>query len=54
VFFGASPSSVTHVGIVISSAEMINAPHRGAVVRVEPIWRSNYLGATRPVAAGAR
>jgi cell wall-associated NlpC family hydrolase len=50
VFFGASPSAVTHVGIAISSTEMINAPHRGAVVRVESIWRSNYLGATRPAA----
>jgi cell wall-associated NlpC family hydrolase len=54
VFFGASPSSVTHVGIAISSSEMINAPHRGAVVRIESIWRSNYLGATRPAAGGPR
>jgi cell wall-associated NlpC family hydrolase len=51
VFYGTSPSSVTHVGIAISSTEMINAPRRGAVVRVEPIERSTYLGATRPAAA---
>jgi cell wall-associated NlpC family hydrolase len=48
VFFGASPSVVTHVGIAISATEMINAPHHGAVVRIERIWRSNFLGATRP------
>jgi cell wall-associated NlpC family hydrolase len=29
VFFGSSPSSVTHVGIAITSSEMVNAPHRG-------------------------
>jgi cell wall-associated NlpC family hydrolase len=50
VFYGSSPSSVTHVGIAISSTQMINAPHRGAVVRIEPIERSTYLGATRPAA----
>jgi cell wall-associated NlpC family hydrolase len=50
VFFGTSPDSVTHVGIAISSTEMINAPHRGALVRVDPIRRPNYLGATRPAA----
>jgi cell wall-associated NlpC family hydrolase len=52
VFFGSDPSRVTHVGIVISATEMINAPHRGAVVRIERIWRMNFLGATRP--AGSR
>jgi cell wall-associated NlpC family hydrolase len=49
VFFGAGPNAVTHVGIAISATEMINAPHKGAVVRIERIWRSNFLGATRPV-----
>jgi cell wall-associated NlpC family hydrolase len=48
VFYGDSPASVTHVGIAISSTEMINAPHRGAVVRIDPIRRPKYLGATRP------
>lgn len=48
VFFGTSPNAVTHVGIAISATEMINAPHQGAVVRSERIWRSNLLGATRP------
>ncbi len=48
VFFGAGPSSVTHVGIAISAEDMIDAPHQGAVVRIERIWRSNFVGATRP------
>jgi cell wall-associated NlpC family hydrolase len=47
VFFGTGPNAVTHVGIAVSSSHMINAPHRGAVVRIEPIWRSNLVGVTR-------
>ncbi len=58
VFFGASPADVSHVGIVLNpSGEMIDAPHTGADVRVEPFpttigvaWGAGdvYLGATRP------
>ena len=48
VFFGGSPGAVDHVGIVVGAAEMVDAPHTGAFVRVEPIWSNGYLGATRP------
>jgi cell wall-associated NlpC family hydrolase len=48
VFFGTGPDAVTHVGIAISSEDMIDAPHQGAVVRIERIWRSSLVGATRP------
>jgi len=48
VFFGASPTHVTHVGIVIGPGQMITAPHTGALVRIEPYTRSAPLGATRP------
>jgi cell wall-associated NlpC family hydrolase len=60
VFFGASTSSVTHVGIYAGArdgqAVMVDAPHAGADVRVEPFpatpgapWGADiYLGATRP------
>lgn len=61
VFFGQSPGDVTHVGIVVRSGEMVDAPHPGTVVRTEPFpsavgarWgEDRYLGATRPVAQGA-
>ncbi|MCK2239775.1 MULTISPECIES: C40 family peptidase [unclassified Crossiella] len=53
VFFGSGPSAVTHVGIALSADSMVNAPHRGAVVRIERIWRSTFLGVTRPAALGA-
>ncbi len=47
VFFG-SPTRVTHVGIVAADNQMIDAPHTGAVVRVESYHWDDYLGATRP------
>jgi cell wall-associated NlpC family hydrolase len=50
VFFGSGPRAVTHVGIAVSAEEMVDAPDRGLVVRVERIWRSNFVGATRPAA----
>jgi cell wall-associated NlpC family hydrolase len=48
VFFGASPAAVEHVGIVVSAGEMVDAPHSGAVVRIEPYAWPDYVGATRP------
>jgi cell wall-associated NlpC family hydrolase len=47
VFFGTSPSAVTHVGIAISPTTMIDAPDVGEVVRLDPIGRG-MIGATRP------
>jgi cell wall-associated NlpC family hydrolase len=64
VFFGQSASDVTHVGMVVSvsgggQAEMVDAPHTGAFVRVESFpttvgdsWGEDKLiGATQPWAA---
>jgi cell wall-associated NlpC family hydrolase len=57
VFFGSSATDVTHVGLVVDPAgEMVDAPHTGAVVRLEPFtpvvgagWGGDVLvGATRP------
>lgn len=58
VFFGLNDNDVTHVGIVVHSGEMVDAPHTGADVRTEPFpitigaaWgEDRYLGATRPAA----
>ncbi|AHH98536.1 C40 family peptidase [Kutzneria albida] len=47
VFFGASDTSITHVGIAISATEMIDAPDVGQVVRVDRIGPSR-VGVTRP------
>jgi len=49
VFFGASTSAITHVGIVVSPGQMVDAPHTGAVVRIEAYGWPDLLAATRPV-----
>jgi cell wall-associated NlpC family hydrolase len=50
VFFGSDTAHVEHVGIIVNEAEMIDAPHTGALVRIEPYLWPDYLGATRPAA----
>jgi cell wall-associated NlpC family hydrolase len=48
VFFGSDPHHVTHVGIVVGTGEMVDAPHSGATVRRESFNWPDYLGASRP------
>jgi cell wall-associated NlpC family hydrolase len=48
VFFGASTGAITHVGIVVSTGEMVDAPHTGADVRIEPYSWPDLIAATRP------
>jgi len=50
VFFGAGPGAVDHVGIYVGGGRMVDAPHAGAQVRVEPVagFTPPYVGATRP------
>jgi cell wall-associated NlpC family hydrolase len=48
VFFGPSVDAVEHVGLYIGAGDMIDAPHTGAVVRVEPANWPDLVGLTRP------
>ena len=48
VFFGSDPSGVGHVGLYVGAGEMIDAPHTGAVVRVDDADWPDLVGATRP------
>lgn len=48
VFFGGGPRSITHVGMAVSSTQMINAPQSGEVIKFAPIHRRDFIGATRP------
>jgi len=60
VFFGSGPEGVSHVGLYLGvqggRTFMVDAPHTGADVRVEPFpatpgaqWGSDiFVGATRP------
>jgi cell wall-associated NlpC family hydrolase len=53
VFFAhstADPSTIHHVGVYIGAGNMIDAPHRGAVVRITPFLRPDFIGAVRPTA----
>ena len=49
VFFGSSTTSIEHVGIYIGDGKMIDAPHTGAVVRVD----DGFVNWTNPPYAGA-
>ena len=42
VFFGSSPSSISHVGIYVGDDTFIHSPHTGEVVKYEPLTGS-YL-----------
>ncbi|GAC1322514.1 MAG: NlpC/P60 family protein [Mycobacteriales bacterium] len=54
IFFGAGPRQVSHVGISLGQGRMVDAPHTGALVRVEPVRGfGHYLGATRPATPAA-
>ncbi len=46
----SNPATIHHVGIYIGAGNMINAPHAGAVIRVQPAFRGDYIGAVRPTA----
>ncbi|QHC25880.1 C40 family peptidase [Streptomyces sp. GS7] len=41
-------SGISHVGIYVGDGKMIHAPHPGAPVRIAPIDRLPFAGATRP------
>ncbi len=48
LFFGDSPDAVTHVGIALGDGRMLDAPHAGAMVRVESAAWGDPVGASRP------
>ncbi len=48
VFYGSGPSGVDHVGLYVGDGEMIDAPHTGAVVRVEDAGWTSFVGASQP------
>jgi hypothetical protein len=42
--------AIHHVGMYIGDGKMVHAPTTGDVVRIAPIWYSEYFGAARVVA----
>jgi NlpC/P60 family len=52
VFFATAawdPGAVHHVGMYVGHGQMVDAPHPGAYVRVEPVTAAGYVGAVRIV-----
>lgn len=50
VFFGTSPAAVSHVGIYAGDGLMVDAPHPGTDVRIEPLagFAPPFVAATDP------
>jgi cell wall-associated NlpC family hydrolase len=42
------PTTIHHVGIYAGNAQMIDAPETGAVVRYDPAFNDQFIGAIRP------
>lgn len=42
-----NPATIHHVAIYAGGGLMVAAPHTGAVVQVQPVYASGYVGATR-------
>ena len=52
VFFGSSPSSISHVGIYVGDDTFIHSPHTGEVVKYEPLtgsYPSRFQGGGRVI-----
>jgi cell wall-associated NlpC family hydrolase len=48
LFFEPGPDGPGHVGIYLGNGLMLDAPHTGADVRIEPYTWSSYVGAALP------
>jgi cell wall-associated NlpC family hydrolase len=44
----ADPNTIHHVGMYIGNGEMVDAPYTGAFVRIDSIYWTGLIGATRP------
>ena len=57
VFFAyrlSDPSTIHHVALYVGGGQMVEAPRRGATVRVAPLRTSDLIGATRPALLGGQ
>ncbi|MHB2023226.1 MAG: C40 family peptidase [Mycobacteriales bacterium] len=48
LFYGHTRTEITHVGIYLGAGEMLDAPHAGASVRVEPDQWPDLVAVTNP------
>ena len=47
----SNPSTIHHVTLYAGNGMMVAAPHTGDVVKVQPVYLDEYMGAVRPGAA---
>lgn len=52
VFYEPSPSGPGHVGIYIGNGQMIDAPHTGTVVRIDPVGTPSAIRRILPASTG--
>lgn len=52
LFFEPGPGGPGHVGIYVGNGMMIDAPHTGTTVQVQPVWTSQLAGIRQVVPAG--
>jgi cell wall-associated NlpC family hydrolase len=50
VFWAASGGGIDHVAIYIGNGQVLDAPHTGATVQIQPLWTDGLFGVTRPAA----
>ena len=49
VFWGSgSAESIDHVAIYIGDNQVLDAPHTGTVVQIQPLWTQGLFAVTRP------
>lgn len=51
LFWGSSPATIHHVAMYAGGGLMWSTNHTGDFARLQPIWGSEFIGATRPAAA---
>ena len=49
----SNPATIHHVAIYLGGGMMLAAPHTGDVVKIQPVYLSGYIGATRPYVGAA-
>jgi cell wall-associated NlpC family hydrolase len=42
-----APGRISHIALYLGSGKMLAAPHRGTVVRIQPVYFQNFKGAVR-------
>jgi cell wall-associated NlpC family hydrolase len=48
IFYGDSATAINHVGMAISSTQIIDAPNEGQLVRIDRLQQPKLVGITRP------